>query len=86
MGTLLALESLRTFDDRVPPVHQRDHEHIHLQVVGRAVVGRRLVAERETEVVIDLVAERETEAVVVQLLTLDTVNGRLAAVVQGRIK
>jgi hypothetical protein len=48
----------------VPPRDQRNHEYVHLQVVGRVVAGRRLVAELEAKIVVDFVTERETEAVV----------------------
>ena len=68
------------------PDDQRDHEHVHLQVVRRLVTGRRLVAEGEAEVVVDLVTEREAKAVVVQLVALDPADGRLGAVVPGRIE
>ena len=83
---LLALQPLRAFDDRVPPGHQRDHEHVHLQVVRSLVAGRRFVTEREPQVVVDLVAERETEAVVVELFTFNAVDAGFAAAVPGGVE
>jgi hypothetical protein len=59
---LLALQPFRAFDERVPPVHERDHETVHAKVPGNAVVHSRLVADREVQVVVDGVPERESDA------------------------
>ena len=64
---LALLQPLHAFDDRVPPVHEREHETIHLKVPRPAVVNGRLVAEGEVHVVVDLISERESEAEVVEL-------------------
>jgi len=64
-GTALLLSLLQpfhAFDERVPPVHERDHETAHAKVPRPAVVNGRLVPESEVQVVGDLVPERESDA------------------------
>ena len=69
----------------MPPVHERDHEHVHAEVPGSVVVNGRLVADGEVQVVVDLVPEREPDAEVVELLPRNTVDARFAAVVPGAV-
>src|SRR5512137_2539257 len=81
-----ALQAARTFDERVPPVDERDHEAVHLQVAGAVVIDGRLVAEGETQVAVDLVAERQPDAHVVEFLPGDAIDGRLPTAVPGHVE
>ena len=68
IALLVILQPLHAFDERVPPVHECDHEHVHFKVPGSVVVNGRLVAESQVQVIVNLVPESESEAEVVELL------------------
>ena len=59
---LLALQPLHAFDQRVPAEDEREHEGVHAQGGGRAVVDRRLVANGRADVVVDGVAQCQSES------------------------
>ncbi|MBK7742785.1 MAG: hypothetical protein IPI40_03435 [Betaproteobacteria bacterium] len=69
IARLLALEPLRSFNKRVPPIDERDHEDVHAQVSGSVLVHGRLVTEGEAEVIVDVVAQRQPERDVVALVS-----------------
>ena len=47
IALLLALQSSRALEERVPPVHERDHERVHAKGIGSGVVKGRLVSNCE---------------------------------------
>jgi hypothetical protein len=57
-----------------------------LKVPGIGVVDRGLVADAEVQVVVDLVPERESDSHIVELIALDAVDARFAAVVPGGVE